>query len=149
MNSGEPNVEEQDAGASNNREVVTSLEEYFRLEMNPRTLRDYFERRFPSLEPASDEADLDKAVRALQQSGRHTLGEVNTLVDEQIGLVLDVIEYLNGSAHLATSIVRMSLFAATPDPEQLTVYTTAGSSIGTLVEAIDWCRAHPAEIKDQ
>ncbi len=149
MNNEKSNVEGQNGGESNNREVINSLEEYLRLEINPRTLRDYFERRFPSLEPASDEADLDKAVRALRQSGRHTLGEVNTLVDEQISLVLDVIEYLNGSAHLATSIIRMSLFAATPDPEQLTVYTTAGSSIGTLVEAIGWCRTHRAEAGDQ
>jgi hypothetical protein len=59
------------------------LEKYLRLELSPHTLRDYFERRFSSLVPASDEADLDKAIGALHQSGRFTLGEVNTLVDEQ------------------------------------------------------------------
>lgn len=149
MNNEESNVQGQNAGESNDGEVINSLEEYLRLEMNPQTLRDYFERRFPSLEPASDEADLDKAVRALRQSGRHTLGEVNTLVDEQLSLVLDVIEYLNGSPHLATSIIRMSLFAATPNPEQLTVYTTAGSSIDTLVESIGLCRVRRAEAGDQ
>lgn len=136
------NSEGSNAGETDNRETDNRLEEYLRLELNPRTLRDYFERRFPSLEPASDDADLDKALRALQQSGRNTLGEVNTLVDEQIGLVLDVIEDLNGSAHLATSIIRMSLFAATPNPEELTVYATGGSSIDTLVESIKWCREH-------
>jgi hypothetical protein len=145
MNSGESNTGEPDAGDTINEQANKVLAEYLRQELNLQTLQDYLQRRFPSLEPASDEADLTKALRALQESGRKTLEDVNTLVDEQIGLVLDVISDLNGSARLATSIIRMSLFAATPDPKQLTAYATGGSSIDTLLESIQWCREQRIE----
>jgi hypothetical protein len=148
MNAGESNTEEPNSGETVNRESDNVLELYLKQELSLLTLQDYLQRRFPSLEPSSDEADLAKALRALQESGRKTLQDVNILVDEQIGLVLDVIEDLNGSARLATSIIRMSLFAATPDPHQLTTYATGGSSIDTLVESIRWCRDRRVEAGD-
>lgn len=118
-------------------------------ELTPETLSPYLQQRFPNLEPASDEADLAKAVRALQATGRKNLRDVDALIENQLSMVINVMADLGGTPCLATSIIRIGLFAATPDPEQLTVYETAGTSISRLVESIQKCRAHLAEAQSE
>ena len=118
-------------------------------EVTAQTLHTYLQQRFPNLEPASDEADLAKAVRALQETGRKNLWDVDALIENQLSTVINVMADLGGRPCLATSIIRIGLFAATPDPEQLTVYQTAGSSISRLVASIQNVRAHLSEAQTE
>jgi hypothetical protein len=83
-------------------------------EITSQTLHSYLQQRFPNLEPASDEADLAKAVRALHETGRKSLWDVDALIENQLSMVINVMADLGGRPCLATSIIRISLFAATP-----------------------------------
>jgi hypothetical protein len=70
---------------------------------------------------------------------------VQVLLDEHAGTVAGVISDMGGTASLATSIVRISLFSATSNPDELTTYYTAGSSIDRLVGAIQRYRGQSVD----